>query len=463
MYSTLERTLRIDSEFYQKESFKVLDLIKKYPNAELTEFVNVSDGNHMSISSKFIDTGIPYYRGQDVKSFFIENSKPVCIDNESFNTPYMKRSHLKKGDVLLSIVGTIGSLSLVRSETEATCSCKLAILRPKKNIKAEVIATFLRSKYGQNQIKKFTRGAVQMGLILEDMNQLIVPNFEHTLQENIERLVISAYDKEYQAKDIYQLAEKLLFSELGIENLSVQSKNISVKKLSDSFLQTGRIDAEYYQPKYDVLFTMLKKTNTKKLGGKDGIVAIKKSIEPGSNAYFKEGIPFIRVSDIDKYGISDPEIKLSKNVVENVEKLYPTKDTILLSKDGSVGIAFKMNADAEIITSSALLHLKVKNTKEILPDYLTLVLNSDIVKLQAERDSNGAIIQHWKPSDIENVIIPIPDMNIQIQITNMLQKSYILRKQSKEFLEYAKMIVEIALEQNEESANLWLAEKGVDC
>ena len=96
----------------------------------------------------------------------------------------MWRSHLKKGDVLLSIVGTIGSLATVSSSAQATCSCKLAILRPKKIADSDVIALFLRCKYGQNQIKKFTRGAVQMGLILEDMEQIVIPEFQDEFKDN---------------------------------------------------------------------------------------------------------------------------------------------------------------------------------------------------------------------------------------------------------------------------------------
>ena len=82
----------------------------------LTTYVNVSDGNHMGISDHFTDEGVPYYRGQDAGAFFIENSNPICIDEKTFELPVMKRSHLKKGDVILSIVGTIGSLSLVYSD-----------------------------------------------------------------------------------------------------------------------------------------------------------------------------------------------------------------------------------------------------------------------------------------------------------------------------------------------------------
>ena len=37
-----------------------------------------------------------------------------------------------------------------------------------------------------------------------------------------------------------------------------------------------------------------------------------------------------------------------------------------------------MEEDIEAVTSGALLHFRVKNSAEILPDYLTFVLDSDI-------------------------------------------------------------------------------------
>lgn len=118
-----------------------------------------------------------------------------------------------------------------------------------------------------------------------------------------------------------------------------------------------------------------------------------------------------------------------------------------------------MEHDEDIITSGALLHLTVKNTSEVLPDYLTLVLNSPVVQMQAERDSNGAIIQHWKPSEIENVIIPVLDMDKQRELAEMVQKSFALRRQSKQLLEYAKQAVEIAIEQGEDASLAWLKDK----
>ena len=119
----------------------------------------------------------------------------------------------------------------------------------------------------------------------------------------------------------------------------------------------------------------------------------------------------------------------------------------------------RISENKKIITSGALLHLTVKDKRTVLPDYLTLVLNSNIVQMQAERDSNGAIIQHWKPSEIENVVVPVLEMEQQKKIVELVQKSFALRKQSKQLLEDAKSAVEMAIEQGEKTALTWLNQR----
>ena len=185
-------------------------------------------------------------------------------------------------------------------------------------------------------------------------------------------------------------------------------------------MKSGRLDAEYYQPKYDYLFSELKRFKTKTIRQ---IATLSKSIEPGSDAYCEKGIPFIRVADLSKFGLSEPAVYLNK--LEFKDTIRPQKDTILLSKDGSVGIAYKMEEPIDVITSGAIIHLNITD-KDVLPDYLTLVLNSFVVKLQAERDAGGSIIQHWKPSEIEDVIIPILPLSEQVTISKMLQPVFIM-------------------------------------
>ncbi len=103
--------------------------------------------------------------------------------------------------------------------------------------------------------------------------------------------------------------------------------------------------------------------------------------------------------------------------------------------------------------------MTVKNP-DFLPDYLTLVLNSIVVRMQAERDAGGSIIQHWKPSEIEKVIIPQLPMGKQELLAEKVQESFALRQESKRLLELAKHAVEVAIEQGEEMALHLLEDEG---
>lgn len=219
-----------------------------------------------------------------------------------------------------------------------------------------------------------------------------------------------------------------------------QPENVSVQSFSQSFGLSGRLDAEYYQPKFERLLQKLKQQNHKPLGD---LVDLQKSVEVGSENYRDEGLPFVRVADFSKFGISQTDKFV--NPADFADIIRPKKDTILLSKDGTVGIAYRVPSDLEVITSGAIVHLSLK-TDEILPDYLALVLNSQAVQLQAERDAGGSIIQHWKPSEILEVVIPILPKDIQEIIADKVAQSFALKKQSEDLLNQAKMLVETEIE-----------------
>ena len=450
----LERTLRIDSEFYSKGNLKLDRKLKSFDSNRLTNYSIISDGNHMSISDSFVESGIPYYRGGDIYNMFIEQSpNPFYIPRSVFDMNTMQRSHLKKGDILMSIVGAIiGNLSLVTTDNDATCSCKLAIIRPYANLTPEYIMTFLRSQIGQSQIQRYRRGSGQTGFILEDFGQILVPELTEVIMEFVKRCVLKAQQVYTLGSIRYQNALDRLYGQLKLQNLQLDKSNIKVLNIKKSFLDSGRLDAEYYHPKYDILFEQLSQIKCKRLGN---LITLQKSIEPGSDFYQSEGLPFVRVADLTKFGVTKPSIYLDEEIFKDV--IRPKKDTILMSKDGSIGIAYKVEKDEDFITSSAILHLQITDDN-ILPDYLTLILNSKVVQMQAERDAGGSIIQHWKPSEISNVVIPILPMEKQQEISQLVQESFRLRNESKRLLNVAKTAVEIAIGESEEAALEYLKE-----
>ncbi len=458
--SELERTLRIDSEFYSKSAIKVSDMLKSRSHDLLTTFVNVSDGNHMGISDCFIDEGVPYYRGQDAGAFFIENSNPICINEKTFELPVMKRSHLKKGDVILSIVGTIGSLSLVYSDKSATCSCKLAILRPKAGKSAELLATFLRGKYGQAQITRFTRGAVQKGLILEDMDQLVVPTLGDGIVEAIKNAVQSAYQIQEKANNCYREAQRTLMNAIG--SILVPAESVSVRNISTSFYTTGRLDAEYYQPKYDEYWKQLQKFETTS-------IPTEYEVFKNSGTNYADGvndIGVIKTKQLSNNGIDTNGVESFFTIqacIENKSTYLRKNDVVFASMGvGSLGKVslFFSNGEKQFVTDSTLRIYRARTSCRVLPEVLCVFLQSHLGQEMIYRYVVGSTgIINIYDDDMAKIPIPILGMDVQKEIAAKVQESFALRKRSRQLLEYAKQAVEMAIEQGEGVALKWLKDK----
>ncbi len=318
----------------------------------------------------------------------------------------------------------------------------------------EYLTTFLNTKYGVHDIKRRSRHSInQTNVNPEEVKEILLPLLNKTIQLRIKECLDNAHIYRLESRNLYNQAETLLLNTLGLKDFQPDTDPINIKSFKESFLSTGRLDAEYYQKKYEEVVNHI---TTQKYDRLSNIVSIKKSIEPGSDVYSDEGIPFIRVSDYTKYGITEPDKKLSMSYYnenkELINKLKPKKETILFSKDGSVGTAYMLRNDADFITSGAILHLKVKNKEQIIPEYLTLALNSKLVQMQAERDAGGSIILHWRVGEIENVVVPVIDYNKQKEIAELVKESFRLKKQSEHLLEITKRSVEMAIEEGEEKA-----------
>ncbi len=78
--------------------------------------------------------------------------------------------------------------------------------------------------------------------------------------------------------------------------------------------------------------------------------------------------------------------------------------------------------------------------------------------MQAERDSGGAIIEHWRPEQIEKILIPILPPAKRKQLADKVRESFENRRQSESLLIIAKTAVEIAIEKGEKAALRYLEE-----
>ena len=434
---------RWDSEYYKKEFMLAETILDTKQTLPLRDYCSFIKKGIFDLSPEaYITEGIPLIRTSEIKNPQINFSTTVYLDQRTHSDNY--KTELEAGDLVFTKVGAgIGDVAMLPPKyTVYNFSQNVAGAKIKEKKNSAYILAFLLSDFGKKQILRSSMLSGQGKLELDDIRNYKIPIVNDDFKYKIADILFHSETVKANSELMYKKAEELLLEELGLNNWQCSRQNVVVKSIKESFDKTGRIDAEYYQPKYKELLDWVLKYNCKLLGE---LVSIKKSVEPGSEFYREEGIPFIRVSDINKFGISKTEIHLSPQEF-NLATLQPRKDTILLSKDGTIGIAYKCESDLPIITSSALLHLNLC-CDDILPDYLTVVLNSFVVQMQAERDSNGGIIQHWNMNEIDDVIIPILSMQKQQLIAEKVRKSFALREESKQLLEQAKLLVEKEIEK----------------
>jgi len=428
---------RLDSQYFKKEYLKEDSNRGKFDNKYLGQIAFITDGQH---GYHEVDENSPvrHLTAKNAKGWFANDIDADRIakwvdDNN-------KRSSLKKDDLILSTRGTVGFCAIVDSDVlPSNIDQDVARIKiEKKSILPTVALTYLNSKVGQDWFERNQTGMVQQGIALWRVREIPLPIFSDNFQNVIDEIIKISKKHKNNSKQTYSIAETLLLETLGINDFTPNTNPVNVKSFKDSFLSTGRLDAEYYQKKYEEVVARIKNQKHERLAN---LVKIRKSIEPGSDVYSDEGLPFLRVADFNKFGLNEPEKKLSSLFCKEnkglLEKLKPKKETILFSKDGSVGTAYMLRADQNFITSGAILHLTVRDKEQILPEYLTLVLNSKLVQMQAERDAGGSIILHWRLDEIENVVVPVIDYSEQQKIAELVEESFKLKKQSDQLLETA--------------------------
>ena len=451
----LERTFRLDSEFYSKHNLELDNRLNSHNAKRLTDYAAISDGNHMTISDSFVEEGIPYYRGSDIYNLFIEQCQdPLYIPRSVFDSKTMQRSHLRQGDILMSIVGAIiGNLSLVSTNNDATCSCKLAIIRPYKTFYPEYILTLLKSKIGQYQIQRYRRGSGQTGFILEDFDQLLIPEFSKQFQLEIKSVFEKSILLISQSNILYSDTQKVLLDNLDLSNWQPCSNQVNIKSVKDSFLSSGRLDAEHYQVKYEELEARIKTVPYKKIAEIQLFNA--RGVQPD---YVEEGcVSVVNSKHILEDGLDYDNFERTTEAFLSSQKRAQIGygDILIYTTGANIG---RIQAYLKNDHALASNHVNILRVKGVNPIYLALVLNSPIGRMQTEKLCTGSAQAEIYPSDTEKFVVPILDETIQESIATKVQECFAMKAESKRLLSVAKEAVEIAISDSEERALQYITE-----
>ena len=155
----------------------------------------------------------PYIRVRDMGNRYLPIEEIEYVPNDIF--PTIKNYIVNKGDVILSIVGSVGLVSMVNKEFDkANLTENCVKILPKDSLLDNYfLYYFLKSNIGQNEINKKIVGAVQPKLPIYNINEILISLPNLPTQTAIAEILSSLDDKielnNQINKDLEALAQAL--------------------------------------------------------------------------------------------------------------------------------------------------------------------------------------------------------------------------------------------------------------
>ena len=449
------KDFRIDTDFWTKQP-KINPTLKY---GKIGDFL-VSSQYGISIEMNEEKIGYPIYRMNEIHNMVcdFEVSKHADISKNDFNV-----FKLEDRDVLFNRtnsyewVGRTGIYRKTKTEDYIFASYLVRFVPNQNVILPEYLSAFLNTKYGIWDIKRRARQSInQTNVNPEEVKQIDIPLLRIALQNLIKKNFDVAVDCLLKSQSLYTQAEQLLLEELGLQDWQPSTENINCKSFKESFLATGRLDAEYYQPKYEDYHKLIVDYHK---GYKllEMICNLKDSNFTPKDA---QEYRYIELSNVGKSGeLTGCTTAQGIDLPSRARRKVNVNDVIISSIEGSLGSCALITDDYNNAICSTGFY--VINSKEINSETLLVLFKSELMQNILKQNCSGTILTAVNKSEFQNIPIPIIDFEKQQEISTLIQESFVLKHQSEHLLEIAKRAVEIAIEEDEEKAIEYINENGI--
>ena len=397
-------------------------------------------------------SGIPFLRVQNVKDEGIDLSDIKFITRDVHNG-MLRRSQLKKDDLVFTITGRIGSVAVVPDNFEGNINQHSVRFRLKTQItniaiNPRYVAIFLNLALGQSLSIREVTGGTRPALdykALYSLKTILPPT---NIQNHIVSIMRSAYaqkqEKEHEADTLLDSIDDYVLKALGIEMPEAEEKKCFVVYAGEI---EGRIDPVYMRniSKIRSLKTPYPLTPLGKL-------LIEKP-QYGANERAVDGnsetdVRYIRITDIDDYGNLLDDWKTAEAIHS---RYLLEEDDVLFARSGSVGRAFVYkNKLGKAIFASYLIRFKF-DLEKINPSFVLYYTFTKIYKLWLQSIQRTAAQPNVNSKEFQSLEIPLPPLDVQnrivVEVDKRLADVAKLRQEADAIVEQAKERVERMLLQ----------------
>jgi type I restriction enzyme, S subunit len=307
----------------------------------------------------------------------------------------------------------------------------------------EYLTLFLNTKYGVAEIRRRARHSVnQTNVNPEEVKAIAIPLLSKTFQERIKSHFDKAASDLVWAEKRCTAAETLLLDALGLANFKSNIEIINIKSLKESFGARGRLDAEYYQPKYE----QFEKLVLSSIAGCTTITDEFTLVKTDTLRILGE-FDYIEISDVN---VGDGLAQLNKVLIHHLPanaKIEAKCGGLIVSKvrpnRGAVSIIER--DDSRLVVSDAFTVLREKQNATMKKEALKVLLRLNIYREWLLKFNIGTQYPMIRDEDILNLPVPCIDATTQEKIATQIQESLKLKTESVRLLEAAKEPLKLRL------------------
>ena len=164
---------------------------------------------------------------------------------------------------------------------------------------------------------------------------------------------------------------------------------------------------------------------------------------------------YIELANIGRDGeINDCMVERGQDLPSRARCKVNTGDVIVSSIEGSLESIALITEEYDNALCSTGFH--VINSDVLNSETLLVLLKSRVGQLQLKKGCSGTILTAINREEFGRIVVPFIKADKPSEIQQKIIESFNLRKHAKDLLECAKRAVEIAIEQDEQTAIDWL-------
>ena len=446
---SLHPDFRWDSQYLSCEPYK-------NKNLQYTPIGDILTSSQYGVSIEMNEDniGTKIYRMNEIGNMLCDRN---ILKYAELNDNQISSFKLKDRDVLFNrtnskeFVGRTGIFRKFSDEDIVFASYLVRINPNPKIVTPEYLTAFLNTKYGIIDIKRRARHSVnQSNVNLEEVKRIEIPLLCNQLQREITSSFDRAFDLLQASESAFHQAQILLLAELGLSDWQPKHQLTFVKNFSDTE-RAERIDADYFQPKYDDIVNAIRRYpggwNTL---GSQGYVK-DTNFNPDVGTEYK----YIELADIGRNGeVTDCMVEQGEDLPTRARRKVAIGDVIVSSIEGSLESIALITEEYDNALCSTGFH--VVQSDVLNSETLLVLLKSSIGQLQLKKGCSGTILTAINKEEFSKITVPKIRVEKQTEIQQKVLESFSLRDQAKHLLEHAKRAVEISIEQDEQTAINWL-------